>query len=280
MKLQFWLILLLLLAAASALADANEVYHLKLLAVQEAGDHLKGSGADLYLELMEGSGRVFLETKPLTKIDTQISTRFAKDIACKHFKLNCQKYDYIFTIKAYSNIIGGPSAGAAIAALTTIATLDLEYDQQIAITGTINSGGIIGPVGGVKQKIEAAKESGLKKVLIAQNNGYQGEDQVNLVDYARENLSLDVAEVNDLDEVMLQLTGLSLNHQNFTLIEDSSYTKIMNSLQQALCQRSEKIEAEILDNRFTLDNQTRQEIIQKKGRADNATLEKEDRKST
>src|SRR3989344_3326742 len=271
-----WLVLLFILFLTIPVeAAVDDVYHLKLLAVQEVGDHLEGSNAELFLELKEGSGRVFLETLPLTKIDTQISTRFAKDIACKHFKLNCQKYDYIFTIKADSNIIGGPSAGAAIAALTTIATLDLEYDQQIAITGTINSGGIIGPIGGVKKKIEAAKESGLKKVLIAQNNGYQGEDQVNLVDYARENLSLDVAEVNDLDEVMLQLTGLSLNHQNFTLIEDSSYTKIMNSLQQALCQRSEKIEAEILDNRFTLDNQTRQEIIQKKGRADNATLEKD-----
>jgi len=265
MKLQFWLILLLLLAAASALADANEVYHLKLLAVQEAGDHLKGSGAELFLELNEGSGRVFLETFPLTKIDTQISTRFAKDIACKHFKLNCDKYDYIFTIKADSNIIGGPSAGAAIAALTTIATLDLDYDEKIAITGTINSGGIIGPVGGVKEKVEAAQESGLKTVLIAKNNGYRGENQTDVIDYARENLSLEVTEVNDLDEVILHLTGVDLNHKEFTVIEDPNYTKIMGNLQNALCQRAEEIEAEILEKGFFLDREIQRDIRMRKG---------------
>ncbi|MBS3139538.1 hypothetical protein J4479_00900 [Candidatus Woesearchaeota archaeon] len=275
MKLQFWLILLLLLAAASALADANEVYHLKLLAVQEAGDHLKGSGAELFLELNEGSGRVFLETFPLTKIDTQISTRFAKDIACKHFKLNCDKYDYIFTIKADSNIIGGPSAGAAIAALTTIATLDLDYDEKIAITGTINSGGIIGPVGGVKEKVEAAQESGLKTVLIAKNNGYRGENQTDVIDYARENLSLEVTEVNDLDEVILHLTGVDLNHKEFTVIEDPNYTKIMGNLQNALCQRAEEIEAEILEKGFFLDREIQRDIRMRKGRADNATLTKD-----
>ena len=65
-----------------------------------------GGGADLYLELKEGSGRVFLDTFPATKIDTQISTRFAKEIACHFYKLSCDTYDFIYTIKAESNIIG------------------------------------------------------------------------------------------------------------------------------------------------------------------------------
>ncbi|MBI2665286.1 hypothetical protein HYX12_01530 [Candidatus Woesearchaeota archaeon] len=37
----------------------------------------------------------------------------------------------------------------------------------MTITGTINSGGIIGPVGGVKEKLIAASQNGLKKVLVA-----------------------------------------------------------------------------------------------------------------
>src|SRR3989344_2853582 len=162
------LILFLVLALTTS-ALAQKQYHLKLLAVQEGPNGaLSGSDADLYLELKEGTGRVFLDTYPLTKMDTQISTRFAKEIACYQYDLPCDYYDFIYTIKASSNIIGGPSAGAAIAALTTIAVLDLDYnDGDTAITGTINSGGIIGPVGGTKQKLEAASELGLKKVLIA-----------------------------------------------------------------------------------------------------------------
>ncbi|MEK6901034.1 MAG: S16 family serine protease, partial [Nanoarchaeota archaeon] len=145
-------LLLILLLIPSLSAQNGKQYHLKLLAVQEEGTTYIGSNADLYLELKEGTGRVFLDTFPLTKADTQISTRFAKDIACTHFKLDCDYYDFIFTIRATSNIVGGPSAGAAAAALTTIAVLDLPYTQDVAVTGTINSGGIIGPVGGVKEK--------------------------------------------------------------------------------------------------------------------------------
>lgn len=175
----FSVIIFLLFLFQSFLALAQEPYHLKLLAVREEKGAYVGSEADLYLELKEGSGRVFLETFPLTKMDTQLSTRFAKEIACNHFKLNCNKYDFIYTIKADSNIIGGPSAGAAIAALTTIAVLDLDYDEEIAITGTINSGGLIGPVGGIKEKLEAAARAGLKKVLVAKGaRKMQDEDAV------------------------------------------------------------------------------------------------------
>ena len=73
--------LFFLIVSVSALSQ-NQQYHLKLLAVQEnSNGTLTGSDADLYLEIQEGSGRVFLETFPLTKLDTQISTRFAKDAA-------------------------------------------------------------------------------------------------------------------------------------------------------------------------------------------------------
>src|SRR3989344_5493554 len=141
-------ILVLLFLSFSITAAPSDQHHLKLLAVEETPTGYVGSDADLYLELKDGSGRVFLETTPLTKLDTQISTRFAKEIACDHFDLNCDSYDFFYTINADSSIIGGPSAGAAIAALPTIAVLDLPYNQEITLTGTINSGGIIGPVGG------------------------------------------------------------------------------------------------------------------------------------
>jgi uncharacterized protein len=264
-------ILLLVLSSTLVLAQNGKQYHLKLLAVQEDGTHLSGSDADLYLELKEGSGRVFLETFPLTKIDTQISTRFAKDIACKNFKLDCNKHDFIFTIKAKSNIIGGPSAGAAIAALTTIAIKDLPYTEDIAITGTINSGGIIGHVGGVKQKIEAAKNANLKKVLIAKGNGFMGENETNVIDYARDNLSLEVVEVVELSEIIFHLSGIDLNHKEFNITEDKSYTQIMSGLQNILCQRSQEIETELFENEFKLENSTLESITMRKGHADNAT---------
>ena len=66
-------ILILLLPSVNAKEG-----HMRLLAVSETENGQEGGIADLFLEIEEGSGRVFLETFPLTRLDTQISTRFAK----------------------------------------------------------------------------------------------------------------------------------------------------------------------------------------------------------
>ena len=140
--------------------------HMKLLAVKETENGYEGGIADLYLEIKPGSGRVFLETFPLTRTDTQMSTRFAKAIACDIIEKDCDDIDFFYTITADSAIIAGPSAGSSIAVLTVAMLESLELNENYAITGTINSGGLIGPVGGLKAKIEAAKKNGLKRVLI------------------------------------------------------------------------------------------------------------------
>ena len=278
---------ILFLPLASALNE--QPYRLKLLAVQENNTGYVGSEADLFLELRKGSGRVFLETKPLTKMDTQISTRFAKEIACKHFKLNCQKYDFIYTIRAESSIIGGPSAGAAIAALTTIAVLDLEHDEDVTITGTINSGGIVGYVGGVKEKLEAASRGELRKVLVAKgttgtaiddeteentdeekNNGDGNKteeeviEEIDLQEYAKQNLSIEMVEVMDLDEVIYHLTGKNLNHQAVNITENQQYAEIMEGLRNILCERTEKTELELKQEGVILDENTTQKLAEKK----------------
>lgn len=269
-------VLLLLLSSGLALGTSEGVYHLKLLAVQETPTGYNGSDADLYLELKEGSGRVFLETSPLTKLDTQISTRFAKEIACSHFKLNCNQYDFIFTIKSDSNIIGGPSAGAAVAALTTIAVLDLDYTQDATITGTINSGGIVGPVGGVKEKLDAAAKAGLHKVLIATGSSTYpvGENEtLDLLEYGTVNLSMEVKETVDLDEVMLELTGVDLNHKDVPIDEDVSYQQIMEGLQFLICNRTVRIEEEIQEKRIFLNENITAEVMTKKEASQNASVQ-------
>ncbi|UCH12645.1 MAG: hypothetical protein JSW18_01485, partial [Candidatus Omnitrophota bacterium] len=138
--------------------------HMRLLAVKESPDGFNGSNADLYLEIKDGSGRVFLDTFPLTKMDTQFSTRFAKEIACDYLSKDCSKFDFFYIIRSESPIVGGPSAGAAISFLTIAMLDDIPINESATVTGTINSGGIIGSVGGLRAKIDAASEAGIKKV--------------------------------------------------------------------------------------------------------------------
>lgn len=270
------LFLIILLCLPFINAQDSQVYHLKLLAVQEdTQGNYQGSDADLYLELKEGTGRVFLDTYPLTKIDTQISTRFAKEIACKHYHLDCDKYDFIYTIKAKSSIIGGPSAGGAIAALTTIAVMDLPYRQDIAVTGTINSGATIGPVGGLKEKIEAAQKAGMNLVLIPKgtakqelnekpleddsaeaierNNSSSASGKIDLIKYASEELRLEVQEVSDLDETLFTLTGRELRPNGVKISVSGEYQGIMENLSRILCDRTVKIEKDIQDEGIILN---------------------------
>jgi Lon-like protease len=68
--------------------------------------------------------------------------------------------------------IGGPSAGL----MMTIAIYDyltpgsLTGDQPIAGTGTISQNGAVGPIGGIQQKIPAAKDAGAKIFLVPADN--------------------------------------------------------------------------------------------------------------
>lgn len=160
------MLLTLLILPGIISAQQTIVRQATLLAVSERNGTFEGSTASLTVELVPGRGRVFLDTTPLTKFDTQISTRLAKEIACAHTQVSCLDYDFIYTIKSASPIIGGPSAGAAIAALTVAALLDMPVRNDIAITGTINSGGIIGPVGGILEKIDAATKADMHTVII------------------------------------------------------------------------------------------------------------------
>lgn len=236
--------------------------HLKLLAVKEIKEGYEGTTADLYLEIKQGSGRVFLDTFPLTKVDTQISTRFAKDIACSYLDKDCLRYDFIYTIRADSPIVAGPSAGGAIALLTISLLEGFELDEKISITGTINSGGIIGPVGGIKEKIDAAKEIGLKRVLIPEGERFidEGAKIIETIEMIKENKSfvnasisnktidlveygkkkgLEVVEVSDINEALHEFTGREFEKQEYPLIIDTKYEETMSSLASKLCSRSD-----------------------------------------
>ena len=64
----------------------------------------------------------------------------------------------------------GPSAGITIAAaLASIAT-KRAISPEVAMTGELTLRGRVLPVGGVKEKVLAAKQAGIKKIIVPQGN--------------------------------------------------------------------------------------------------------------
>jgi len=84
---------------------------------------------------------------------------------------------------AHVNIVGGgkidgPSAGIAIFLALYSAILNRPIPQDIAITGELSIQGKIRAVGGIPEKIYGARQAGIKRVLVPQENAKEAPDNV------------------------------------------------------------------------------------------------------
>ena len=101
----------------------------------------------------------------------------------------------------------GPSAGAVMA-VGFIATFRGDRIQRgTALTGTLEPGGRIGWVGGIPDKIRAAKREGYHTVLVPRGQLHGA--QWNLVELGFQ-LNITVREVDTVDEAYLLMTGKTL----------------------------------------------------------------------
>ncbi len=211
-----------------------------------------------------GSGRVFVDTLPLTQVDMQGSARLAVKVASslvkndKNLNLNPDEYDYFFVIRTSAPVIGGPSAGAVM----TLATISLlenwTIDKNLVMTGMINPDGSIGPIGGIPYKIDAANSVGATRFLIpkgqmtytetiTETTTQNGWTQIitkpverNVSDYAMNNYGMEVFEVADINDVLLYATGNTFivpesEHQ----ITTEDYINAMRPLAESLLDTAE-----------------------------------------
>ncbi|MCF7866450.1 hypothetical protein K9L67_01360 [Candidatus Woesearchaeota archaeon] len=260
--------------------------HMTLLTVAESGNKTYGGTADLYLEIRQGNGRIFIDSFPLTKADTQISTRYAQQIACDFLEMDCSDKDFFYTIRAKSNIVGGPSASGPMSVLTVALLANLNMNEDIVMTGTINSGGIIGPVAGIEKKTEAAQKKGFKKILIPKWSIINSEKNSSLnltnnstnittkpnITYA-ENFTkegIQVTPITTLEEAIYEFTGKQYNNYGEELVIPEQYQKIMKEVAIKLCDRTEKIETALTNEvNKTILNETKEQINNSKTALEN-----------
>ena len=90
----------------------------------------------------------------------------------------------------------GPSAGITMATAMVSAMKNVPVRSDIAMTGEISIRGKVMPIGGLKEKVLAAKRAGVKKIIIPVENAPDLEE---IPEYGKENIEFVLAEqMNDV----------------------------------------------------------------------------------
>ncbi|MEB3765477.1 MAG: hypothetical protein GSR77_04865 [Desulfurococcales archaeon] len=113
-----------------------------------------------------GTGKVYISTSPAAELDTQGSARTAAFVASLYAGVPMWNYNFYYDIESPSVIIGGPSAGAEMTLATLLLLTGHKCNDTVVATGMIQPDGSIGPVGGLKEKLEAVAESGAKIFVV------------------------------------------------------------------------------------------------------------------
>ncbi len=80
------------------------------------------------------------------------------------------RYDIHIQFVGASDGVEGDSASVSIATAVISALEGVPVDQSVAMTGSLSVRGQVLPVGGVTAKVEAAADSGIRRVLIPEEN--------------------------------------------------------------------------------------------------------------
>ena len=189
----------------------------------------KGAIMNISVEIGHGKGRVLVQTKPLMGVVFQGAANTAVAVAGNKTGFDLSKSDVIFSIDSSDQIseVDGPSAGALMTLLAISAIEKHPINESLTMTGTINSDGHIGAIGGVVAKATAAKDRGKTLFLLpmenqliplpASENAGTGTSiiartvlqQVSAKDYIEKNIGINVTYVNTIDDIITEALKLS-----------------------------------------------------------------------
>ncbi len=182
----------------------------------------KGMIGSVDVEVSPGRGRVLMNTNPFLEPDTQYSAETAAAVAEQYTHKKLDDRDIIYSFDIDGQVLGGPSAGAAMTIATVAAIEGKQIRDDVAITGTIEDDGSIGAVGGILEKMQVAADNGVKLFLVPQGQtkattyervveqqqrgGFTYQrvryvpKTIDLNDYAKNELGIDVREVSTISE--------------------------------------------------------------------------------
>ena len=150
--------------------EKNEIGIVRGLAWTSVG----GDTLQIEVNTMPGKGILVLTGNlgDVMKESAQIALSYAKSVVkeygvdSKFFKEN----DIHMHIPEGAVPKDGPSAGITMSTAIVSAIANIPVDRYLAMTGEVTLRGKVLPIGGLKEKLLAAKDAGMKKVLVPVKN--------------------------------------------------------------------------------------------------------------
>lgn len=142
-------------AQGTPVTDADELRAL----IQAAG------GEPVTLTIERGSIRQDVEVTPESR-EVDGATAWVVGITLIH------TFDFPIDVSIQLDNVGGPSAGMmfALGIVDTLTPGELNGGKDIAGTGTIGADGVVGPIGGIRQKLYGARDDGADYFLAPESN--------------------------------------------------------------------------------------------------------------
>lgn len=160
----------------------------EILFVEATATQKQGSKADL---------RVTGQIGDIMQESAQTALTYIKSQATSlEFDTTALQDDIHIHVPAGAIPKDGPSAGITIAAAIASIATKRGIDPEVAMTGELTLRGRVLPIGGVKEKILAAKQAGIKKVIVPHGNQ---KDFIEIAEEIKEGLAFHFVEtMNDV----------------------------------------------------------------------------------
>jgi len=147
----------------------------------------------------DGEGVVSIDVKNVQyETGFQEAVRKAVKVASDYTDVSVSDKDIIITVVNDNNnrliTIDGGSAGALITAMIASVLSGEEMNSSVLITGSINSDGTVGNIGGLSEKADAAAEFGADTLLVPEDQAFRHD-------------SIRIVGVSDIGDIMRQLTS-------------------------------------------------------------------------
>ncbi len=155
-----------------------------------------GTLTTINLKVTNGNGNVTIIGPISVGNSTLNSSKAAVAYATNYLHINEKKYNFTYEIDDHNVSVSGPSAGMAMTILAIASLTHKTIPKDFTLTGEILPNGTIGEIGGVYDKMSAAKRDGMEFALVPKVSNTSFENKLYYL--VQSNFDIPLIQVNNI----------------------------------------------------------------------------------